>query len=576
VIFAALGDSAVVVTLSDTPNDLALVRVRSLAVALAHARIPGIVDVVPAYVTVAVFYEAARFATGDLPPFESVCREISACARSAGVEARRLPRPHAAGRTIEIPVCYGGEFGADLAAVAGHCGIAPEEVSSRHSQAEYRVQAIGFVPGFPYLSGLPDSLRTPRRDSPRASVPAGSVGIGGSQTGVYPLATPGGWQIIGRTPLALFRPHESQPALLQAGDQVKFRSIDGEEFNRLSSVRNAAGFAAASAGSEPRQSMPDGARAIRVIKPGLLTTVQDLGRRGHRSAGVPLGGAMDAFALRIANQIVGNPEDAAGLEITLLGPELEFAVDTVAAVGGAEFEGAPTWRPLVLRAGERLIFGECKRGCRAYLAVAGGIDVPPVLGSRSTYLQGGFGGFQGRALREGDWIAIGPDRPLVGDPKGLGSWRVSSTMLPSYSPSPALRALRGAQAADFGPDLWTTEFQVSPRSDRMGLRLSGPAMVRSAAGELISTAVAPGTMQVPPDGQPILLMADAQTIGGYPQAAHIIGPDLSLAAQLRPGESFHLREIPIEEAHRLAVARERDLAHLHMGLMAGIYKNMPS
>jgi KipI family sensor histidine kinase inhibitor len=560
--FTALGDSAVLVTLADGPADVALLRVRLLATALEQAAIPGIVDVVPAYGTVAVFYDLAGTGPQDEPSYAKVCREIDVCAKAAGVEARRLPRRPLPERLIEIPVCYGGNFGADLAAVAGHCRMSPAEVIARHSQGDYRVQALGFVPGFPYLSGLPESLRTPRHASPRASVPAGSVGIGGAQTGVYPLATPGGWQIIGRTPLPLFRPQATPPALLRAGDRVRFRSIEAEEFSRLAAERERGEPPMAAVLSRGAR---DASRRVRVIKPGLLTTVQDLGRRGYRSAGVPLGGAMDALALRMANLIVGNSDGAAGLEITLLGPELEFTADTVVAVGGAEFEGAPPWRPLLLRAGERLKFGECRRGCRAYLAVDGGFEVAPVLGSRSTYLPGGFGGLGGRALREGDELEIGVGLPVAGGLRRQMSWRISPSVLPAYSPHPVLRAVRGAQAGEFGAKLWETEFQVSPKSDRMGLRLAGPKLGRASADELPSSAVAPGTVQVPPDGQPILLMADAQTIGGYPQAAHIIGPDLPLAAQLRPGERARLSEISVEEAHRLALAREHDLAMVRLG-----------
>jgi antagonist of KipI len=277
---------------------------------------------------------------------------------------------------------------------------------------------------------------------------------------------------------------------------------------------------------------------------------------------------MDAFALRVANLLVGNNEDAAGLEVTLLGPELVFSAETIVAVCGAEFEGVPAWRPLRLAAGERLKFGECRRGCRAYVAIAGGLDLAPVLGSRSTYLRAALGGFQGRALRTGDRLTIGTQTAVASGPAShhAPSWRLSSTILPAYSSAVTLRMVRGAQADDFSPGLPDAEFQVSPQSDRMGLRLAGAALVRRRTDDLLSSAVAPGTVQVPPDGRPILLMADAQTIGGYPQAAQVIGPDLPLAAQLRPGDRVRFREVALEEAHRLAAARERELAHLRAGL----------
>ncbi len=564
--FAALGDSAVVATLGDAASEAVLGRVRHLAEALEQARLPGIIDVVPAYATVTVFYDPARFAHGEQAAYAGVCRALAACAEAAGIGGGQRPTQAASERVV-IPVCYGGDLGPDLAAVAAHCGISEAEVIARHSGGDYRVQAIGFAPGFPYLAGLPESLQTPRRPTPRAAVPAGSVGIGGAQTGIYPLESPGGWQLIGRTPVPFFRPEEESPGLVRVGEHLQFQPIDPEEFRRLDrEFRDSASRGAA----EKCHVLRDTSPAVEVVRPGLLTTVQDLGRRGHRASGLPLSGAMDGFALRVANLLVGNAEDEAALEITLLGPELVFSADAVIAVCGAEFAGVTAWRPLRVAAGGRIKFGECRRGCRAYLAVAGGFDVPAVLGSRSTTLRAGLGGFEGRALRAGDRLGLRPAArgPRVHASAHEGSWRISPAILPAYASTVTLRVIRGAQAGDFGTSLGEAEFQVSPRSDRMGLRLTGPVLARQGAEELASTAVAPGTVQVPPDGQPILLMADAQTIGGYPQAAHVIGPDLPLAAQLRPGDRVRFREIPLEEAHALGLARERELAHLRAGLQA--------
>lgn len=303
---------------------------------------------------------------------------------------------------------------------------------------------------------------------------------------------------------------------------------------------------------------------IKVIRAGMQTTVQDLGRRGHRASGVPLSGAMDAFALRVANSLIGNDENAAALEFAFVGPELEFSENTFIALGGAECEGFPSWQPVPVRAGERIALGACRRGVRGYLAIAGGIDVEPVLGSRSTYLRGGFGGFQGRALQDGDTLAVAPSatRPLPDTP----NWRIDPRILPPYGPEPTVRMVLGEHAVDFGPALFEAAFKVSPQSDRMGVRLNGPALVRASANELLSSAVAPGTIQVPPDGQPLVLMADAQTIGGYPRIGHVIAVDLPLIAQLRPGDSVRFTEIALDEAHRLTLARERTLAMLHQGL----------
>ena len=299
-----------------------------------------------------------------------------------------------------------------------------------------------------------------------------------------------------------------------------------------------------------------------ILRSGGLTTVQDLGRPGHRAAGVPASGAADALALRLANLLVGNPENAAALECALVGPDLIFSESVTIAVGGASFAGLPAWRPIQVPANERIELGTCLGGCRGYVAISGGIAVEPVQGSRSTYLRAGLGGWQGRALRADDRLPLGtPQRTGK-----IDHWKVSPRVLPAYTTSPRLRVVAGAQADEFGPGWREAEFAVTPQFDRMGLRLSGPAVTRLNERELLSAAVAPGTVQVPPDGQPIILLADAQTIGGYPRLAHVIAVDLPLVAQLQAGNTVRFQEVSLEEAHRLWLARERDLAILAEGL----------
>ncbi|MDB6170081.1 MAG: urea amidolyase related protein [Verrucomicrobia bacterium] len=301
---------------------------------------------------------------------------------------------------------------------------------------------------------------------------------------------------------------------------------------------------------------------ITVARGGMLTTVQDLGRRGHRGVGVPLSGAADPFALRMANLLVGNPENAAALETTLVGPELVFTAPVLIAVTGATFEGIPGWRPLEMGAGQRLRLGPARLGCRGYLAVAGGIDVPLVLGSRSTYLRGRMGGFGGRPLHDGDTLSVRAETHRVAE-----HWRIDERILPAYSAAPRVRVIRGAHADEFGGVLFESEFRIMLQSDRMGIRLGGARLARiGGTDDMVSSAVAPGTIQIPPDGQPIILMADAQTIGGYPQAAHVIAVDLPLVAQLRPGDRVTFAEVSLPEAQQLAQAREHILALLHEGL----------
>jgi len=309
-----------------------------------------------------------------------------------------------------------------------------------------------------------------------------------------------------------------------------------------------------------------------VAKPGWFTSVQDLGRTGQRNAGVPLSGAMDSVALRIANLLVGNPESSAAFEVTLGGAEFSFPNGAVVSVCGAEYSGVPAWRPFALQPGETLRLGDCTRGYRGYVAVRGGLEVPLVLGSRSTYLHGEWGGREGRILSAGDRLppagAGGPGAPAAPPTAGVPGISASWSLLPSYSAEPILRVVAGTQAAWFGSALGAATYKVLPQSDRMGLRLGGPKLMAKGGKELLSSGVAPGTVQVPPDGQPIVLGADAQTIGGYPRAAHVVTVDLPVVAQLRPGDTLKFRPITLAEAQWLLLQREQHLALLSGGLKA--------
>lgn len=302
---------------------------------------------------------------------------------------------------------------------------------------------------------------------------------------------------------------------------------------------------------------------MRVLRAGIFSTVQDRGRPAFRNAGVPLSGAMDPFALRVGNLLVGNDENAAGVEVTLGGAEFLFPRGAVVAVTGASYEGVPGWKPLALDPGQSLRLGPCLRGARGYVAVRGGISVPLVLGSRSTYQRGGWGGHEGRRLQDGDLVPI-EDAAAGHVPAIMAAW----SLRPEYSDAPVLRVVAGAQSEWFGAALTSREFRVDPRSDRMGLRLAGEALAARGARELASSGVVPGTIQVPTDGQPIVLGADAQTIGGYPQAGHVAAVDLPLVAQLRPGDRVRFRTITLAEAQWLALQREHEIALLRAGLQA--------
>ena len=326
---------------------------------------------------------------------------------------------------------------------------------------------------------------------------------------------------------------------------------------------------------------------IHVLKPGMMTTVQDLGRLGWQRLGVTPGGATDAWALRLANLLAGNAEGTAGLEITGSGPTLRFAEPSLVAFCGADFEisidgsRVPPWRPLWLSGGVELAIGAARTGFRGCLAVAGGLAVPRVLGGRGTHLAAGFGGFEGRALRAGDVLKIGPastwakrlSMALAGGQKfAAARWEVGAAARPRYTAAPVVRMMRGPQwdwfSADAQSRLLHERFTVDPRSDRMGLRLKAnvPGLLEAPLREMVSEGVAVGTVQVPPDGQPIILLADRQTVGGYPKVAAVASIDLPLLAQLRAGDTVGFTEVSVAEAQALCVASERLLATVKQGI----------
>jgi antagonist of KipI len=314
-----------------------------------------------------------------------------------------------------------------------------------------------------------------------------------------------------------------------------------------------------------------------VIHAGFLTSVQDLGRTGFRQFGVSASGALDPFALRVANLLVGNDEGAAGLEITLGGLRLRFDDERMVAWCGGEFDvqigsrALPAGHVAHVEAGDELKFGRAQIGCRCWLAISGGIDVPVGLGSRSTDLRANFGGFEGRALRDGDQLSLAEFRRSdTADTEKISSWTAPYDWTSPASRHSNLRFIRGVDWNRFNEvtiqRFTRDEFTVSADSDRMGVRFDGPELKRKNETDLVSEGVAPGTIQVPPSGKPILLLGDCQTIGGYPKIAHVITVDLAVAAQLRAGDHVRFSEVLLADAHCLLSQRERDLERFRVGL----------
>ncbi|WHY99739.1 biotin-dependent carboxyltransferase family protein [Peribacillus simplex] len=326
--------------------------------------------------------------------------------------------------------------------------------------------------------------------------------------------------------------------------------------------------------------------SLRIIKPGLLTSIQDLGRKGFQQHGVIVSGAMDGHSLRIANMLVGNDEGEAALEITLMGPTIKIEKNCLISITGGNLsptidnQSVPMWKPILVKKGSILRFEGCKSGCRAYLSVSGGFAIPEVMESKSTYLRAGIGGYMGRALKADDVLEFNELSKIIGDRVFKGSfsfpmWFVNEK---EFMPGgkPLIRFIDGSQYESFTDSskgsFVTGAFKVSNQSDRMGYRLSGPTLELKDNGELLSEAVTNGSVQVPPDGNPIILLADSQTTGGYPKIAQVITADLPIIAQVKPGESIQFSRVNLKEAEKLLLQKERQLKELQVSISLALNK----
>jgi len=510
------GDGALLLQLERVIDPEVNARVVAIADVIRQLRLNGVRDVVSTFHSVAVYFDPL------LADVEGVSDALKNAASAAPVIAQ--------GRRHRIPVAYGGEYGPDLDDVAAHAGLTPAQVIERHCSADYRVFMLGFQPGFAYMGLVDPAIATPRRASPRLSVPAGSVGIAGRQTGVYAAASPGGWRIIGRALEHVFDYAASPPARFAPGDTVAFFPAQPDSTTRRETI----------AATAPDHAQP----CLTVVQAGLFTTVQGAGAWGQQGSGIPVSGAMDALSHAIANQAVGNNRSAGALEMTIAGPELRVERETTIAVTGADLSATldgspiPLQEPVACRTGGVLRFGGRVSGARGYLAVAGGLKID--------------GHFPVRPVTAGQTLEL--------DATQAGSSRAMSTPLPLPSGGARLRVMPGPQLDQLASrcleTLCASRFTVSPRSNRIGYRLTGPALP-SGAAEMISDATFPGAIQVPPSGEPILLMADRQTTGGYPQVAIVITADLRMAGQLAPGDWIEFVPCSREEARAALLAQQR-------------------
>jgi KipI family sensor histidine kinase inhibitor len=518
----ALGDSALMLAADETA-----LAPTELAARVLSSGIEGITDCIAAPSSVAVYAE---------PDFQ---QRIADSLNSLDLSRSTAARPRA--RCIRVPVKYGEE----LHAVADLLGMAAEEVISLHCSARYTVSTVGFSPGFPYLTGLDPRLSLPRKPSPRR-VSAGSVAIAGEHAGIYPFDSQGGWHVLGRTDLVCFNARAETPSLFRPGDKVEFLPV-------------------AELAARPRtREMPSAAcGSIEVLVPGMSTTIQDLGRPGFRSSGVTPGGAADPVSAMVANILCGNDRNAAVLECTLTGPLLRSreALTYVCVGWGADITG----RPLRVGPGEEIDLRGGLAGFRGVIAFAGGIRIPKLMNSGATDLRACFGGLSGRALRAGDVLDLELSNPCACHPSAKTLW-------PGTTENPTVTEIRFLANRDpkMFPDeeirAFTTHlYEVSTDGDRTGMRLNGPVVGSLESGVMHSLPIVKGAVQIPPDGRPIVLLPECQTLGGYPQIGWVISADLPTLARARPGSKIRFVETGLDEARIAWRDLQRSLGLLETG-----------
>ena len=476
-----------------------------LRAAAQRDEIPAIIDLVVAEATVLI-------------------RCVSDISDRALARVQPMPFTPADGDLVNIPVIYDGP---DLAEVARHAGVTADDVIHIHAGTTYRAEFCGFAPGFVYLSGIDPRLHLPRRHTPRTRVPAGSIALAAGYTAVYPLSTPGGWHLLGHTNIAIFDPQRDEPSLLRAGMRVRFHPVDSLPEPFLPAVA----------------ALCDADDAVaEVLAPGPLALIQDLGRPGHGESAVGASGAFDRRAHRLANRIVGNSETAATLEALGSGLTLRAIEHVVVAVTGAH---GPVWRdenpmdrgtPIALAPGQVLRLGAPGEGVRSMVALRGGVAAAVTLGSRSRDTLAG----------------LGPDPLTVGDllcRHGTASLmnvdHIAEESIPAIL---TVRVHPGPRRDWFTPRaqslLVDSAYTVAPDSDRIGIRLRGGELdLVEPHRRLASEGVVRGAIQVPPDGQPVVLGPDHPVTGGYPVIGIVDDCDVDALGQSRPGTHVRFRGV---------------------------------
>jgi KipI family sensor histidine kinase inhibitor len=473
--------------------------------------------------------------------------------------AKQKGRKTYAAKIHRIQVCYHPDVALDLAAIAKDCKLTTEQVIKLHKGNLYTVDILGFMPGFAYFSGLNPKLCLPRLASPRPAVPKGSVAIAELQTAIYPRTTPGGWNIIGRSPNILFDIQKNPPGLFMAGDQMQIEEISLDEFQKLDKNNHL---------PEIIRAVNKNKACIELLQPGTFSSIQDEPRSGLSHWAVGPGGACDLSSLHLANALVGNSLDTAAIEITSSGPSLLFHETACVAWVGAECDGIvdgqriPGNRPVWLNKGSTLKLSSLNPGFRTVLAIGGGLDLPSILGRAGSHISADIGP---KRLEKGGILPLrDPKAPLKSIflknlfkedalPR-FPKWHVRSPFSPSSTITP-VHCLAGPHLSFLSVKerelFWSTIWKVSKQSNRMGVRLEGNFKMKKDLPNIPSQAITFGTVQFPPSQEPIIMLAEHQTTGGYPRLAEVVRSDLVKLAQIKPGNEIQLIPIDLEEADHL-------------------------
>ena len=561
-----LGDSCLLLDCSQTSSPIKAVH------ALTHTLFKNYpewaLDIIPGIETLLIRYQFKQRAPEEVRALAKL--EMDLLLQNFLPTLENKPPTNNQVHTIRI--CYDERVAPDLVTSAAQCKLTTREFIELHQQSNFTVDIVGFMPGFAYCSGLNPQLKLPRLKSPRAAVPAGSIAIAGLQTAIYPQATPGGWNLIGKCPETLFDVNRNPPGLFMPGDQIQIEEITFAELLEIEAVEATANKhnIALVQSHEPKPI------DLEIMNSGTLTTIQDAPRYGLMHWAVSPGGSVDQAALQLANALVGNAPDTAALEITSIGPRLIFHNAAIIAwIGGiceVKINGqlTPGNRPISIKAGSRVEFAEIASGYRLILAIRGGIDTPTILGRKGSYLSANIGP---KRLQKGDVLSLiqssqvdmEPALQALVDqskPQHYPKWSIQSPYIANQKiavidalPGLHLQQLSKKEQALFWQTVWT----ISPQSNRMGMRLQGDFALKIPFPEIASQGMMLGTVQLPASGEPIIMMAEHQTTGGYPRLAEVIRSAQTKLAQLKPGQQIRLNPVTLNEADAINLHADEEL-----------------